>query len=65
LLILHIYKNSDDAIDPVVALAAVVEYGGDATYVASGDGLTASWTVELINGGAADCLLSIDSHTIK
>ena len=42
LLILHIYNNSNDAIDPVVALGTVVEYGGNATYVASGDGLTAS-----------------------
>ena len=42
LLILNIYNNSNDAIDPVVALGTVVEYGGNATYVASGDGLTAS-----------------------
>ena len=39
LLILHIYNNSNDAINPAFALANVVKYGGDAAYVASGDGL--------------------------
>lgn len=64
-LILHIFNNSIDAIDPADALAAVVEYGGDAPYVASGEGLTASQAVELINDGAADCLLSSDNRTIS
>ena len=36
----YIYNNSNDAINPAFALANVVKYGGDAAYVASGDGLT-------------------------